>query len=204
MRVLACFKVTPDFEALRAADWLAAPVSGVPTRYVRRVLNCFDESALELALRLRDDAANLGLTADLGALCVGGREAEPYLKTLVALGYERAARVALMAASDAGVAPSDADAATSDRPDPGRDLAGPGLDFAPDIVAAIIAGYARRAAPSDLLMLGCRSGPGDGGTVPFRVAEALGWPCLTQVTAVDPLPDGRLRVACMADDGLLR
>ena len=53
-------------------------------------------------------------------------------------------------------------------------------------------------------MLGCRSGPGDSGTVPFRVAEALGWPCLTQVTEVDPLPDGRLRVACMVDDGLLR
>ncbi len=82
MRVLTCFKVTPDFEALRAADWLTAPTSGLPTRYVRRVLNCFDESALELALRLRDAAADLDLTVDLGALCVGGREADPYLKTL--------------------------------------------------------------------------------------------------------------------------
>lgn len=190
MRVLVCFKVTPDFEALPAADWLAAPTSGVPTRYVRRVLNCFDESALELALRLRDAAAELGLTVDLGALCVGGREAEPCLKTLVALGYEHAVRVA----PAAGLDPA---AAAPDRADPG-------LDFAPDIVAAIIAGYARRAAPGDLLVLGCRSGPGDSGTVPFRVAEALGWPCLTQVTEVDPLPDGRLRVAGMVDDGLLR
>ena len=189
--------MTPDFEALPAADWLAAPTSGVPTRYVRRVLNCFDESALELALRLRDAAAKLGLTVDLGALCVGGREAEPCLKTLVALGYEQAVRVATRGRA------SDPDAPRR-RPGPGRDRADPGLDFAPDIVAAIIAGYARRAAPGDLLVLGCRSGPGDSGTVPFRVAEALGWPCLTQVTEVDPLPDGRLRVAGMVDDGLLR
>ena len=40
--------------------------------------------------------------------------------------------------------------------------------------------------------------------MPFRVAETLGWPCLTQVTEIEPLSDGRLRVACVADDGPLR
>jgi len=79
-----------------------------------------------------------------------------------------------------------------------------GADFAPGIVASIIASYARRIARSDLVVLGWRSGPGDSGTVPFRVAETLGWPCLTQVTEIEPLSDGRLRVACVADDGPLR
>ena len=65
------------------------------------------------------------------------------------------------------------------------------LDFAPAVVAALIAGYVRQVGHSDLLLLGCRSGPGDSGTVPFLVAEALGWPCLTQVTEVEPLADGR-------------
>ena len=176
MRILVSFKVTPDFEALREADWVAGAADGVETRYVRRVLNCFDESALELALRLSDTLAGRGGTADLGALSVGGREAEPYLKTLLALGYERAARV-------------DPEAA---------------LDFAPAVTASLIAGYVRQVDHSDLLMLGCRSGPGDSGTVPFLVAEALGWPCLTQVIEVEPLTDDRVRVACMVDDGLLR
>jgi electron transfer flavoprotein alpha/beta subunit len=78
------------------------------------------------------------------------------------------------------------------------------LDFAPAVTATIIAGYASQMDHSDLLLLGCRSGPGDSGTVPFLVAETLGWPCLTQVIEAEPLPDGRVRVACMADDGLLR
>jgi electron transfer flavoprotein alpha/beta subunit len=56
----------------------------------------------------------------------------------------------------------------------------------------------------DLLLLGCRSGPGDSGAVPFLIAEELGWPCLTQVLEVEPLADDRVRVACMVDDGLLR
>lgn len=176
MRILVCFKVTPDFEALREADWVAGAAHGVETRYVRRILNCFDESALEMALRLSDTLAGRGVTVGLGALSVGGREAEPYLKTLHALGYERAARVHSEAS----------------------------LDFAPAVIAALIAGYVRPVDHSDLVMLGCRSGPGDSGTVPFLVAETLGWPCLTQVIEVEPLPDDRVRVACMVDDGILR
>jgi electron transfer flavoprotein beta subunit len=176
MRILVSFKVTPDFEALREADWIAGAAGGVETRYARRILNCFDESALELALSLSETLAERGVTADLSALSVGGRETEPFLKTLLALGYGRAARVHSKAA----------------------------LDFAPAVTAAIIAGYVREADRSDLLLLGCRSGPGDSGTVPFLVAEALGWPCLAQVIEVEPLTEDRLRVACMADDGLLR
>ena len=176
MRILVCFKVTPDFEALREADWVAGAAHGVETRYVRRIFNCFDESALEMALRLSDTLAGRGVTVGLGALSVGGGEAEPYLKTLYALGYERAARVH----SEVN------------------------LDFAPAVIASIIAGYVRRVDHSDLVVLGCRSGPGDSGTVPFLVAEKLGWPCLTQVIEVEPLTDDRVRVACMVDDGLLR
>jgi len=209
LRVLACFKATPDFEALRAGDWAAAAANGVETRYVRRVLNCFDESALELTLRLSEAAAQGGVAVDLDALSIGGRETEPFLTTLVALGYERATRVPLEAGgaeSGDGEVESGGDGGAREAgggaPQTGE--ADPGADFAPGIVASIIASYARRIAHSDLVVLGWRSGPGDSGTVPFRVAETLGWPCLTQVTEVEPLSDGRLRVACVADDGPLR
>lgn len=168
--------MTPDYEALREADWIAGAADVPETRYVRRILNCFDEAALEMALRLADSPAARGVTASLGALSIAGKEVEPYLKTLYALGYDRAARV-----------PSEAS-----------------LDFAPAVTAAIIAGYVRRVDHSDLVLLGCRSGAGDSGTVPFTVAETLGWPCLTQVTEMEPLGDGRLRVTSMVDDGLLR
>jgi electron transfer flavoprotein alpha/beta subunit len=174
VRILVCFKVTPDYEALRDADWVAGPGDAVRSRYVRRVLNCFDESALELALRLRDDPAGQGVVAELGALSVGGRETEPFFATLHALGYERAARI-----------------------EPGA-----ALDYVPAATAALIAGYARRVDRSDLLLLGSRCGPGDSGTVPFLVAEELGWPCVTQVTEVAPAGAG-LRVTCAADDGRL-
>ncbi|HUK76160.1 MAG TPA: FAD-binding protein [Thermoleophilia bacterium] len=219
MRILVAFKVTPDFELLRDADWAAAATRGVETRYVRRILNCFDESAIELALRAADGPATQRATAtratggapagappvELSAVSIGGREVEPYLKTLTALGYERATRI------DPGAAQSERDATQSERDatqserdaTDTRDTA-PDLDFAPAVVAALIAWYAHDVDQSDLVVLGCRSGPGDGGTVPFRVAEELGWPCLSQVTALEVLADGRLRATCATDDGLAR
>ena len=179
LRILVAFKVTPDFEALRDADWAALATGGGDTRYVRRVLNCFDESALELALRLRRDLATTGVPTTLAALSVGGREVDPFLATLRALGYERVTRIEPGSAADA-------------------------LDFAPGAVATLIAAYARRIGPTDLVLLGTRSGPGDGGTVPVRVACALDLPCLTEVTELGALADGRVRVARATDDGLLR
>jgi electron transfer flavoprotein alpha/beta subunit len=155
MRILVSVKVTPDFEALREAEWVAGAANGVETRYVRWILDCFDESALEMALRSAETLAARGVAVSLGAMSIGGTEVESYLKTLYALGYELAA-------------------------------------------------YARRVDHSDLLLLGSRSDPGDSGVVPFLVAEALGWPCLTQVTEIEPLGDDRLRVTCLGDDGILR
>ena len=184
MRIAVGFKVTPDYEALRASDWAKAGggaagigggTAGPETRYVRRVLNVFDEAALELALRLRDARAEVGLETSLAAFSVAGREADPFLKTLQALGFEHTARV-----------------------EPGADL-----DFAPFATAALVAAGAERLG-GDILLLGSGSGPGDSGVVPFLAAEALGRPCLTQVTELQPAEDGRVRATFAADDGPVR
>ena len=178
LRIVVGFKVTPDYEALRASDWAraAAPEGARPeTRYVRRVFGVFDEAALELALRLRDARAERGLETSLAAFTVAGREADPFLKTLQALGFARSARV-----------------------DPGADL-----DFAPSATAALVAACAERLG-GDALLLGSSSGPGDSGVVPFLVAEALGRPCLAQITELQPTNDGRLRVTFSADRGPVR
>jgi electron transfer flavoprotein alpha/beta subunit len=182
LRIAVGFKVTPDYDALRPADWarLAAAGDGAKraeaVRYVRRVFGVFDEAALELALRLRDARAEQGLETSLAAFTVGGREADPFLATLQALGFE-AARV------DAG--PSGEDG---------------GLDFAPAATVALVAACAQRLG-GDVLLLGARCGPGESGVVPFLAAEALGRPCLSEVTAIEPSAGEHLRVTFSADDG---
>ena len=169
MRIAVGFKVTPDFEALRAADWARVAAAEGPegraeaTRYVRRVLGVFDEAALELALRLRDARAERGLETSLAAFSVGGREADPFLRTLQALGFEARARPR---ASRAAAASTSRRRAT----------------------AALVAACAQRLGARRPAARR-RGGPGDSGTVPFLAAEALGRPCLSQVTAVEPAGD---------------
>jgi electron transfer flavoprotein beta subunit len=190
MRIAVGFKVTPDYEALRPADWARLAAAERPkaraevARYVRRVIGVFDEAALELALRLRDARTAAGLDTGLSAFTVGGREADPFLATLQALGFE-AARV------DPGAAGEDGDAA------------GGGRDFTPAATAALVAACAQRLG-GDVLLLGQRGGPGGSGMVPFLAAEALEQPCVTGVTAVEPSASGQLRVTFDADGGPLR
>jgi electron transfer flavoprotein beta subunit len=185
MRIAVGFKVTPDYEALRPADWARLAAAGGPadraeaSRYVRRVLGVFDEAALELALRVRDQRAERGLETGLVAFTVGGTDAGPFLATLQALGFE-AARL------DPGAAGED-----------GR------LDFAPATTAALVAACAQRLG-GDVLLLGACCTPGESGVVPFLAAEALGRPCITAVTAIEPVDARRLRVTWTADGGPLR
>ncbi len=189
LRIVVGFKVMPDYEALRPGDWALAARGGraspdvaagrgpgsPETRYVRHILGVYDEAALELALRLRDARARRGLRTSLAAFSVAGREAEPFLKTLQALGYGLAARVE----------------------------AGAELDFAPATTAALVAAGAQRLG-GDVLLLGSRSGPGGSGVVPLFVAEALGRPCLTQVTEIEPEDGEPLRVTFATDCGPAR
>jgi len=191
MRIAVGFKATPDYEALRAADWARLAAADGPeeraeaTRYVRRVFAVFDEAALELALRLREGRAALGLETSLAAFTVGGREADPFLHTLLALGFA-CARV-----DPAGPAPL------------AGGPAGGGLDFAPAVTATLVAACAQHLG-GDVLLLGARGGPGGSGTVPFLAAEALGRPCVTEVTATEPAGGEDLRVTFTADAGPVR
>lgn len=87
MKILVCFSVVPDLDKMGAGDWETDGLR-VETAYVPTQINPFDESALELALRLRDQGP-----AELVALTVADRSAERYLKMLYALRFDHAVRL---------------------------------------------------------------------------------------------------------------
>jgi electron transfer flavoprotein alpha/beta subunit len=170
MDLLVCCKIVPDLDLLSDHDWVIPAHGRIDTAFVRTMINPFDESALELALRLADCA---GPEVRLSALTIGSRQADPVLKTLLALRFDRVVRM-----------------------EPAADLV-----FCPEVVAALIAAYAR-SHPQDALLMGRQSGEGDHGKTPLLVAEHLGWPCVSEVTRVEAAA-GRLRITSQVDDGLL-
>ena len=182
LRIVVGFKVTPDYEALRPADWARAAADG--RERARRGRPATSAASSTSSTRPRwssrcacaTRARRRGLETSLAAFSVAGREADPFLRTLQALGYEARARGAR--------------ARTSTSPLPRRPRWSP---------------PARERLGGDVLLLGARSGPGDSGVVPFLAAEALGRPCLTAGRRrSSPPDDGRLRVTFAADDGPVR
>ncbi len=178
MQILACFKVVPDLDQMPAGDWLVDDRFRVETGYVKNMLNPYDESALEITLRYADQARRGNLPLNLTALTIGSKQADTYLKTLYALRYDKAVRVA------------------SDRD----------IRFLPEIAAAVISEYAAEKNRADVLIMGMQSGVGDNAKTPLLTAEYLNWPCITGVVAIEPANNGTknlLKVKSMVDSGIL-
>ena len=153
MRLLVCFKAVPGWDKVLERDWQDfAPDSDI--RYAGHVLNCFDESALELALRLKDAAAQSGRQVVCAAATVGPL-APGFAQSLYAAGFDEVVRIPL-----------------------------DDCEFAPARVAGALAALARQM-DAQLVLTGWAAGMADTGTVPFWLAEELGWPVLPEALGLE-------------------
>ena len=174
LRVLVCFKAVPELEALTGSDWQPDDHFRLDVRFVKTVINPLDESALEMSLKLRDQAEKIGFNVDLTALTVGDGKADSILKTLYALKFNHAVRIE-----------SEVD-----------------LRFNSEQVAVDLFGFISSSDHFDLIVMGGRSADGDNARTPLLLAEALGRPCVTQ--GMDfKFKDGALEVVSLTDDGEL-
>jgi electron transfer flavoprotein alpha/beta subunit len=173
MRVLSCFKVVPDLEMLTEEDWQVVN-NTVDTCFVKTELNCFDESALEIALKLSDAAEKIDLPVQLTGLSIGWSGIDPHLRKLMALQFDQTVRI-----------------------DCEEDLR-----FMPERVAELIAAYVSRE-PQDVILMGWQSGVGDNAQTPLVLTEMLEWPCISQVVSLELDSDGQLKVTNQVDGGYL-
>ncbi|RLB96432.1 MAG: electron transfer flavoprotein subunit beta/FixA family protein, partial [Deltaproteobacteria bacterium] len=158
MKILVCFKAAPNVEMLLEEDWVINNELQVDTSFVRNDLGSYEESALEMALKLSDASDDLGIPLELNALTVDGSGATPILKTLSALRFATVVRI-----------------------QPRNNLL-----FQPTAVASIISQYIRQHALQDVVLLGRQSDIGENAKTPLLAAEMLGWPCITRATRIEP------------------
>lgn len=173
MKVLTCFKVVPDLTLLTDEDWQIVN-NQVEVGFVKNDWNPFDESALEMTLKLSDLSESLSGSMELTAISVGNKKIDSFLKTLLALKFQHTVRI-----------------------ETEQDLR-----FNPHQIASWLAGYVKKI-PQDVVVMGVQSGVGDNAQMPLLVAEILEWPCITQVIGIKPEKNGCLRVTSQMDDGVL-
>ncbi len=157
MKIAVCFKIIPDYDRMSEKDWEWDKRHFVDTSFVRRIFNCFDESALELALKLSKSKEPLSEPCELTALTVDDGQGDLFLKHLTAIGYDHAVRIQCNSRLD--------------------------LRFNPLFISSLISRYIRQEGQK-LVILGMQGGEGDNGQTGFFVAEQLGWPCIREVIEV--------------------
>ncbi len=176
MRILGCFKAVPALDLLREEDWVADDRLRVDTEYVKLEWNCFDEGALEMMRKLSElsESPDTDTAFELDALTVGGKKADSFLKILYALGFSHGARVE---SEDAAWWP-------------------------PERVAELIAAYIQKKTEAyEVVVTGVQSADGSHGKTPGLLAELLGWPCISQVTGMEPAKGGCLKVTSRMSGG---
>lgn len=174
MKIGVCFKVVPDYEGFAAEEW--TDVNNLDFTYAKKVYGCFDESALELALDLRDSLAAAGKTVELVAVTAGvsnGAATDGLLRGVLAAGFE-----------DVVILPYTE-------------------QFQPQHTARALASYFKKN-PVDLILTGRMVGAGDSGMVPVYLAEELGFALFFDaVSGSVDTEDGMLKLVCK-DGGSLK
>lgn len=174
-KVLNCFKIVPDLDKMLEDDWSSRDENGlIDTSYLKSMINCYDESALELTCRFSDRSVSVGIPCEMSAVTAGGKMGDTTLKTLAALGYKGTDRIEY---DDSHL-------------------------FEPEHTAGMLAEYIAANGPFDLIVTGIESSDGNNGKTPYILAEKLEMPCITQVLDFEPVEDGKsCRVTYKIDGG---
>ncbi|MGL5210429.1 hypothetical protein [Cetobacterium sp.] len=157
MKIFVTFKLIPDFDMFSESDWIISSHFQVDTSYIKKILNPYDESSLEIALRLKEKMKESFLTA----LTIENTKNDLFLKSLVALKYDRVTKLETQ-----------------------KDFR-----FSSNFIAESIAEYVKNN-PQDIYIMGSQSPEGDNGITPYLLSEILKIPCISNVSDIDYKNDG--------------
>lgn len=174
MRYLVCFKVVRDLDSVIESDWESAGGDEFEIDYTKKIWNCFDEAALETALQLKDEARRRGQGCEVHAVTISELEISDFVNRLFAVGMDSISVI---------------------RPDREN------LRFRPDIVARVLAKYARGQGGFDAILTGMQASPGDNGQTAALLSQELDMHLVSAVTDLEMTEKG-LRVT--QDLGLLK
>jgi electron transfer flavoprotein beta subunit len=159
MKITVCFKTVADFSMLSEHDWTVNDHHRIDTGFARHIFNCFEESALEMALRLSEQARSLGNSSELTALTIDNQKADLFLTHLCAVQYDNVVRINCDKDIDLG--------------------------FNPLSVSLAILTYMKKIKQQQLVFLGSHGGEGDNCQTGMLLAERAGWPCIRNVVGVE-------------------
>jgi electron transfer flavoprotein alpha/beta subunit len=173
MKILACFKITRDFESITSSELTMLRDGVMDVSVFKRIIGVYDEAALENARRLAVSVRENG-NCTLHALTVGECESK-VAKNLYALGFDEVIKVRF----------------ADDTHEHGANR-----------VAEGICGQAESIGRYDVILTGRQAWPFEFGLTPYIVAQRLSMPCIPNVVDLELNPKGVCAVS-QTDAGIL-
>ena len=150
MKILVCFKVLPNPDGILDEDWenfsLTSDISYAGLDY-----NCFDASALEIGLKLKEQAAVQGAGVSCTALSVCSKITPKFAQSLYSVGFDDVIALSLQ-----------------------------NREFKSREVARLISDYAKKIG-ADIVLTGAQAGFAETGLVPYYISEFLNYPMLANI-----------------------
>lgn len=155
MTIICCIKQVHDLDIVLKDDWVVDESGrAVDISYANRIMNTFDETSLELMLRLKDENA-----IDTSVVTFGDIQSESILRKALAVGVSKASRIEMQ--SDLEFNPE---------------------QVAFHLHQYILAELNNNSV--DMIMCGRQADNGNHGQTGQLLAAMLGWPCITMVTDI--------------------
>lgn len=89
MNILVCFKIVNDFETVMEKDWENTASDDFDISYTKRIIDCYDEAALECALRIRDAALSGTDPVQITSVTIGNGAYDIFYRNMFAVGISR-------------------------------------------------------------------------------------------------------------------
>lgn len=160
MTIICCIKQVHDLDIVLKDDWIVdESTCSVDISYANKIMNTFDETSLELMLRLSDKQS-----IDTRVVTLGDIQSESILRKALAVGVSKGARIEVQ--SDLEFQPE---------------------QVAFHLYQYILT--ESNSKEVDMVMCGRQADNGNHGQTGQLLAAMLGWPCITMVTDIEKVGD---------------
>ena len=173
MTIMSCIKQVHDLDIVLKDDWVVES-DGVSINidYANRIMNTFDETALELMLRLSDEHK-----VKTKVITLGDKKCDTILRKSMAVGVDRAVRIEAVENLDF-------------KPEQ--------VAFH---LKNYIQEELKMNEDIEIVMCGRQADNGNHGQTGQLLSEMLGWPCITMVTDIKKIK-GEYKISRMVDWGI--
>ena len=157
LKLLVCFKAVRELDTVLENDWLSARDTSFNIDYTKKIVACFDESALETALCMADSGKQMGIDIETTALTISSDNVSGVfaglLANLYAVGFSNVIHIKY-----------DKD-----------------LSFNPRAIAQIITAFVKFSGGFDGILMGYQANVGNHCQTAVLVSEYLKYPFLNMI-----------------------